>query len=311
MFPKFYGSSTRTHSQSTEVIIALEDLSHSNYKTAPQKSFLNFAHLSLMARSLGKFHAYSYFAKESNLKLFNAHAQPLTPINPMLLDEFPGLLTKIGSRGLIHLISQNEFLSSRPVIQNLLDNADQLCVRLLRNEHRNKWAVICHGDYLSTNVLFKYAGDQPIDMKIIDLAMATLSSPVIDLSFLLYINADQETRDLYWDKLIDEYCNGLSSLSVEVKSLPTRDDIIKEFHTKAFYAYLVAAIFLAFLLVEDMGQHIPSEYLDYELSEIPEDILVDMIMNLAGETGTKALGDILKDMLKRGFLNTSDENEQL
>lgn len=127
-----------------------------------------------------------------------------------IIGKYPGALTIFGTRGLRHLALQSEYKSFVPRIQSLLRNALQFLEKILRDERNNPWAVICHGDYLSNNVMFKYKDGLPVDLKMIDLATSTFSSPVLDLAPVLYMNANQETRDLYWDQLIDDYCDGLS-----------------------------------------------------------------------------------------------------
>lgn len=80
LFPIFYGSFTQTYSESSEAVILMENMTHFSYRNAPCKSFLDYAHLSLMVRKLGKFHAFSYMAKEQDLVHFKAHALSLNPI---------------------------------------------------------------------------------------------------------------------------------------------------------------------------------------------------------------------------------------
>lgn len=307
-FPKFYTSFTQTCPQFTESVIFLEDLSHAQYKNAPRMSFLDYSHLSLMARSLGKFHACSYLAKQLDLLSFQARAFPLHPIHFNLIGQCPGFLTKLGSRGLERLAQQNEYKSYVPVIQHLLDNADQILMNIFKNERHNPWAVVCHGDYLSTNVMFKYEKDHPTEMKMIDFAMSTYSSPVLDLALFLYMNASQETRDLHWESLIEDYCHGLSSLPIRIATLPSRDDIIKELNSKAFYAYLMTSLFLPILISDDfkvgtLQQCFPSEYAEYDnILYLPLEVQSDVLLIVGGEAGTMALVDILKDMIKRGFI---------
>ncbi|KAK7580039.1 hypothetical protein V9T40_000668 [Parthenolecanium corni] len=311
LFPKFYGSRTQTYPESTETIILLENLRYSSYQNAPCKSFLDYAHLSLMVRSLGKFHAFSYLAKQLDPVHFHAYALSLNPIHAPLIGKFMNVLKINGERGLNNLALKSEYQSFIPVIQHLLNNTEQIYMSIFKNERNNPWAVVCHGDYLSNNVMFKYDKGQPTHLKMFDLSISTFSSPALDLALVLYINANQETRDLFWDQLIDDYCDGLSSLPIPVTKLPSRDTIIKELQSKAFYSYIIASFFLPILVAEDLKlesfqQLLPPEYaLCNNSSELPVNVLRDVGLKIGGETATRHLVDILKDMLNRGIIQNS------
>ncbi|KAK7580038.1 hypothetical protein V9T40_000667 [Parthenolecanium corni] len=313
LFPKYYASYTQTYPESSEAVILLENLRDSGYQNAPCKSFLDYAHLSLMVRSLGKFHAFSYLAKELDPLRFQAYALSLNPINGPIIGRFEGLLPTCCSRGLKDLALRSEYKSIIPVIQHLLDNAEQILMALFKNERNNPWAVVCHGDYLSGNVMFKYDKGHPVHLKIFDLATNTFSSPVLDLALVLYMNANQETRDLYWNQLVDDYCDGLSSLPIPVRKLPSRDVVTKELQSKAFYAYIIASFYLNILVAEDLGlgsfhQYLPPEYAHCKnFAELPVKIQVDIDLKSGGEITSQHLGDILKDMLKRGFIHNSSQ----
>ncbi|KAK7580028.1 hypothetical protein V9T40_000657 [Parthenolecanium corni] len=311
LIPKFYGSFIQTYPQFSQAVILLENLRHSNYQNAPCKSFLNYNHLSLMVRSLGKFHAFSYLAKELDPVHFQTYALSLNPISGPIIGNHPGSLTILGTHGLTFLALQSKYKHFVPIIENLLNKADQILVTVFKKERDNPWAVIRHGDYLSGNVMFKYENGEPTHLKMFDFSSSSLSSPVLDLASLLYLNANQETRDVCFDQLIDDYCDSLSSLPIPIKKLPSRDVIITELQSKAFYAYIIASFFLPFLVAEDLGmgsfhQFLPPKYVHYDkFLELPIDVRTNVILNWGGQTCAQYLADILKDMLKRGFIQGS------
>ncbi|MBO8695574.1 phosphotransferase, partial [Staphylococcus aureus] len=56
-------------------------------------------------------------------------------------------------------------------------------------------SVLCHGDFNRNNLLFRYDdGGRPVDALAYDMATMRYGSPVLDLSFFLYMNADRQTR---------------------------------------------------------------------------------------------------------------------
>lgn len=85
---------------------------------------------------------------------------------------------------------------------------------------------------------------------------------------------------------------------------------MKELQSKAFYAYLIASFFLPILASEDrrlqlFHQCLPPKYIHCKnYLELPEDVQTDVTLKVGGEIGTQYLADILKDMLKRGFIQS-------
>ncbi|XP_045498257.1 uncharacterized protein LOC123696229, partial [Colias croceus] len=69
----------------------------------------------------------------------------------------------------------------------------------------SKYNVICHSDCWNNNNLFKYQGENPVDVVLVDYQLARFASPVTDISYFLYMSANYDFLSKYYDQLLDIY----------------------------------------------------------------------------------------------------------
>lgn len=172
LFPKFYSSAIEANSFETREFIVFENLQSSGYVLSSRLSFLDLPHLRLMVRKLGEFHAYSLIALQTDASDFHAAVKSMYnhKIDILKLEETP-LLMAI-KRGLKLLSNDNVYSGKADIIREKLNRAHEHVYNVLRGVtyHEDDILVLCHGDYLSTNVMFRYENNTPIDMKLVDMA---------------------------------------------------------------------------------------------------------------------------------------------
>lgn len=288
-----------------QTVLIVENLKNTGYQLSEKKSFLDLDHLTLMVRRLGQFHAYSYQAREKIPNLFYPLANAHLEANFFANLEVHGVMAHTAERGLKSLQNEPAYEAQIKSIRGILQNAENYFVKVIKDDSKPQ-AVLCHGDYLRNNVLFRYENDLPVEIKLIDLATYRIASPVVDLALVLYMNADQNTRDQHWDALINEYYTALRTTFPNNENIPSKEEILSDFVGKAFYAYLVASYFLPGLIAADNGivctAEMPPELLQCGLHELPAEEMVKICLIEGGEKATAALSDIVKDMMDRGFI---------
>jgi len=194
-------------------------------------------------------------------------------------------------------------------LRNIMANCDEIFRKTFMGDEENRTHVVCHGDFLRNNLLFRYENGIPTDLKLVDLANSRFASPVIDVALALYINADQKMRDENWENLIDEYYGAVQNTFSSTK-VPSKSSILEEFKTNSMNAYFVASIFLPSLVADDnddmpkMADLVPEEYKNALTTEIPIQIVKEMAESKeeGGSKATAALVNILKDIIDRGFV---------
>lgn len=309
LFPKFYHGEMIFDVREDKSAMILEDLKFRGFKMAEKKSFLDFDHLMLMMRKLGQFHAFSYKAKTSIPELFYPLVNSIPETNFLVNWELRNRIRFVGQRGVKHMQRDPKYEKYTQRINTMLEKADDIYVDILTGDKTNPLSVLCHGDYLRNNVLFRYENDMPVDLIIIDLATCRFTSPVLDLLGVLYMTCDQQTRNTLWNTLIDEYYTALKETFTE-NQVPTKSAILSEFVDKSFYIYMIATYYLVNLIADDYkiplpldhDQNIIDKFLGLKLQDVPAEIAIELQIATGGEPGTQVLSDILKDMIDRGFI---------
>lgn len=306
MFPQFFSSHLDVNLNAFDGVIIFENLQATGFTTSERKSFLDYDHLALMMKKLGEFHAYSYEAKRTDADSFFALSGTFAEPHLFSHRYYCEVLSVISLRGVEPLRDSPQYSSKVAELEKLMKSTNELIKRVVREGEANPLAVLCHGDYLRNNVLFRYEKGKPVDLKMVDLATCKLTSPVVDLAMVLYINADQEMRKKHWDDLIDAYYTALRDTFPKNK-VPSKDSILAEFKGKTLVGYFVASCFLNCLIADDNDMPtfwdlLPEEYKSFPYTDLPPEVCIQTDLIVGGELSTKALSNILKDMIDRGFL---------
>lgn len=120
---------------------------------------------------------------------------------------------------------------------------------------REPHSVVCHGDFNRNNLLFRYVGGgggcgedgntgSPADALPLDFGTPRYGSPALDLSFFLYMNAEQTTRHDHWDRMLDEYCSTVAASVPPGVPVPDRTELDSEMATSALFGLVCALFFL-------------------------------------------------------------------
>lgn len=128
----------------------------------------------------------------------------------------------------------------------ITNNLEQILVDIMKPV--KPLAVLCHGDFNRNNLMFRYDDHgKPVDVLVFDMATVRYGSPMLDLSFILYMNMDRETRDEHWDTLLDTYCTVLSAAVADMADsvqVPDRDQVDVEMRRHALFGLTQAAYFV-------------------------------------------------------------------
>ncbi|XP_065217234.1 uncharacterized protein LOC135843325 [Planococcus citri] len=311
LFPKFYHGEIIFDVEQDHSALVLEDLTFKGYRMAEKKSFLDYQHLALMMRKLGQFHAHSYKAKNTVPDLFYPLANNFQEAIQLMNGEYTDVLAKVGQRGLQQLQTDSAYSAYIPMITEMIQRSDDIFKQILTEGNHDAVSVIVHGDYLRNNVMFKYKNTntpEPDDLVMLDMARYRYGSPVIDLVTVMYLHADQEMRNKHWNDLVDEYYTSLKETFPE-NPVPSKDEILSEFVEKSFFGYFVASYFLPLLIADDNNTHSADVYECLSASDEVSpsiDTLVDSMTKIllaeGGNEASQVLGDILRDLIDRGFI---------
>lgn len=299
----FYGRNDCDEQAHRDVIV-LENESVRGYRTAvtSHRLSLDFDHLIVALRTLAKFHGLSYRAKhEDSLKFkeiiadvketqwskdgeWYFHPSVLQGLFSVALDRLKERHVADGSCG------DNEVEWISRFQTELLTDAMQSLRRIVASV--GPMSVLCHGDFNRNNLLFRYDdGGRPVDALAYDMATMRYGSPVLDLSFFLYMNADRQTRDDHWDALLDVYCSTLAADAGDVP-VPGRDQLDAEIREYGFYG-LVHVSYFAGIMLEETTQVDCSEYFDAD-----EFKMLDLLLRNGGEPAREWFADAVQHFIR-------------
>uniref|UniRef100_A0A8D8LL41 CHK kinase-like domain-containing protein n=1 Tax=Cacopsylla melanoneura TaxID=428564 RepID=A0A8D8LL41_9HEMI len=117
-----------------------------------------------------------------------------------------------------------------------------------------------------------------------DLARMIYASPVIDLSFFLFLNVSHELRISCWDEFILTYHSSLRSSVPSEVPIPSMADLRKELKDKCIYGYFLCCFFLPWMMEEHPRQE------------------VDQWIHHGGREGTEAIANILRFLIDRDLV---------
>lgn len=304
-FPKFLYSFSRNSPAAEQVALIFENLRDQGFveHQCSGSIFLDYSHLSLVMRHLGHFHGYSLMAAKINPTRFQQLANFLPRNHELHLMNYSTLSQAFLDHAIRLLTFRDQRYASRLAP---LRKISQNLVEYLKRVNNSSLEVICHGDFLATNLLFRYEGGVPVDVKALDLGLWRFASPVLDLAHAMYMCADQQTRDQHWDDLISDYRRGLSDI-VAADEVPSMDVILEEFRKHCWYGIMIASHYIRdqnacrkksprildiFKGVNLLAENITSE----EILRKIEDY------ELGGTVATEMVFSVIKDMIDRKFI---------
>uniref|UniRef100_A0A1B6EB40 CHK kinase-like domain-containing protein n=1 Tax=Clastoptera arizonana TaxID=38151 RepID=A0A1B6EB40_9HEMI len=220
--------------------VVMEDLKESGYRMCKDLLYTDVDHVKLSLVELGRFHALSYAAKEEKpaeffravSKFKEAHYGENERVYHSVRVAFDRVVTRLPSK----------YSDQVERFVKLIESKNRFFLEIVKPEE--PMCVVCHGDFYLQNMMYRYSeGGRPIGVKFIDYAMMRYASPVIDLSFFLFMNFSPKDRDRHLDELLEVYHDSLSSTFPHV-TVPSLDDVKEEFRRKCIYGFLHTVYFL-------------------------------------------------------------------
>ncbi len=264
-------------------MIVFENLASRGFVPSQQKPFLDYDHLVLMMRNIGRFHAYSYKARHEDSGRFYSlveHSSNVAVSRAVKL--LPTMATR-WSQVLQGFRNDPRYVVPAATVDKIMADPSSV-IECLSGGRNSGTSVLCHCSYSRPNVLFFYHGDKPTHMKILDWQTWVLTSFAVDVLFLLYADADQVTRENHWDELIGEYHGSLRGTFANIP-IPSKELVLRELRTAIPFAVYGVVGRLPGPDNEEFGQ-VPKIRAKIEKSEDRADPLVD----------------IFRDMVERGYL---------
>lgn len=277
---------------------------------------LDEKHMLIMTESIAQIHAASYALKIQNREKFDEFvgtfkAYPFSREGKSMFDA----LYDISLDRLFHHVTttdqDSDYLTAvRKLHGKYIATPSQLLQDFMIDDP--VFNIIVHGDYNRNNVMFKYESDggfeDPVGLKIYDFQWIKYGSPVLDLSFYMYMNLDPAIRESSWDRILKFYHETLLSSIAKILKCGEDDERLAQFNLKdfllhfsnyAFYGCTISTWFLPVMLSDlETCKNIEIELNKDMFSKESKDVC----MTAGGLDGMKRVNDNVKHAYEKGYM---------
>ncbi|XP_063922479.1 uncharacterized protein LOC135136925 [Zophobas morio] len=221
-----------------------ENMALLGYQNLDAMEPLNFNMLTLLVKTLAKFHACSLLLEEKisqkegkPYSLYNSYKEYFT--EPLFFEDEKHRGARQSATGLKAVLAAVKLLTDiqTPTNQRNFDafwpKFRQLYYTVARPSDRFR-NVLCHGDLWTSNMMVKYEDGEAANCVLFDFQIVRYCPPVYDLLSVLYLTTHRSTRLKYEDELVrtyyDELGRILDSYGVDVEDFYSYGDFLECFN---------------------------------------------------------------------------------
>ncbi|XP_020296153.1 uncharacterized protein LOC109861065 [Pseudomyrmex gracilis] len=294
-----------SYSDGENDFIVLEDVSPLGYKQASRQNCINFADCTTILKTLANFHSVSFAYRDQKKEEFEQIADCVEevyyfPSNWSWHEKFYTNLINIARNALATEYpngnADKRFNTYEP--RTIFD----ICCKLCQKKHAPT-SVITSGDCWAPNFLIRDVGHDQKEAVMLDFQLARCSSPVCDLSLLVYCCTFKSFRDQYFDDILKIYHTELSSAIKSLGSDPEKIypwDLFKKEVKDHFILGLAFSLEVVSFCVLDSSETFDPDLMKGEEALITGDVWV--LDNIETSSGRQRVADIIVHAVENGYM---------
>jgi len=167
------------------------------------------------------------------------------------------------------------------------------------------FATICHGDVWNNNMLFRYDGNTPVEVCLLDLQINRHSSVATDLRYFLCTSFDGDfRRDNNADFLSEYYNEFQNCMTAANAKVPfSLAELTSEYRAKATFGLLMGLMCLPGVLSEPTEGVDYDGYSDPDMSQLLEDARLQLVRMMETNPLVRPrLLSLIDEMVEEGVL---------
>lgn len=220
-FKSYAGFCAASQEDCKETII-LENMIVKEFQVCKRDVALDYNHALLLIKEIGRLHALSFAIRDQYPHIFKKILSTLKEVefNDQCCSHNRNLLHAVFPQCInsLHAIQDKIALQQYKKLEKVFFEKTQKSVDRKSSE---PYAVVTHCDVWTSNLLYKYNElNLPSEVCLVDWQLVKISSPVSDISQIMFVCIDKETRDKHYQELINEYYTSFSSFLRELGSDP-------------------------------------------------------------------------------------------
>ncbi|KAL0120047.1 hypothetical protein PUN28_008019 [Cardiocondyla obscurior] len=282
----------------TDTVIALENLCQLGYRPCSYTHDVPLEYTLAAFREMGRFHAKGYVMKERQREKFFDIVKQIREVRYDTAFQFKVFVDITATRTVDYLRGHGYDAAFCDELEALLSNAfDKVMMKTV--EPREPLSTLCHGDFTASNVLFKTDSDGQYRAILVDFALITHSTPVVDLSTYLCLCCSNKVREDHFFDIMQAYHGSLKECLLEAGIWDAEkysyEALLEDFRRGALFGFVIASFWLAPLKGFYNGDIRETGAMDYfQRGEI--------IKPLGGDEMSKILADMLFHLRDLGCL---------
>uniref|UniRef100_A0A0C9Q679 TP53RK protein n=1 Tax=Fopius arisanus TaxID=64838 RepID=A0A0C9Q679_9HYME len=232
-----------------KTVVIMENVSKRGFKMCPQPYDVPFKYVIHAVREIGRFHGAGYVMKAKYPKEFREMISQIKLCRYVRGSRYEILIETVALRPLEWLRKINYDSVFCDKMEKYFGDAFN---NIILNGMRpiEPLAVLIHGDFTRSNMLFKETSDK-VETMLIDFGTICYASPGIDLSTFLFLNASSEDRRNRFDEIFAAYHESLLGylrdagvVDLENYSI---ESMLNDYRSRATFGYITALHFLPVL----------------------------------------------------------------
>lgn len=230
-------------------VIALENVNKRGYCPCPYMYDVPLEYTLAAFREIGRFHGKGYVMKELQREKFFDIVKRIQEIRYDTPHEYKYFIDIIATRAVKYLRKQGYDATFCNKTEALLSQAfDKVMMKTV--ESREPLSTLCHGDFTSSNILFKMENGGHHAM-LIDFAFCRYSTPVVDLSTYLCLYYSNEVRKDKFFEIMRVYHDSVKEYLLEagVSNIKkySYEALLDDYRRGGLFGFVIASFFLAIL----------------------------------------------------------------
>ncbi|XP_026472445.1 uncharacterized protein LOC113376659 [Ctenocephalides felis] len=220
--------------------ILMEDITTKGYQMWDRNKPLDLDHAVLAMQQLGKFHAISFALKDQKPELFKkfSNLEDVVFSNEEYFTDLIPYFNLFIDKA-IDTLDDNE-IGARDKMQEFKKHFMKIMFDGVKASLAEPYAVVCHGDCWTNNMMFKYENGKPSSLILLDWQITRYSSPVTDITYMLFCCTDKYLRDQHYENLMRIYhkslCSHLEALGSDSNKLFTYEALQEQLKTFSKYS---------------------------------------------------------------------------
>ncbi|CAH2096234.1 unnamed protein product [Euphydryas editha] len=231
-------------------LFVFEDVTQIGYTMPNNLITLNYDDILATVTSLARFHAQSFIYEERKTKELKRPYRIWEDYKEYLCE--PKKTQSWRDTGMKAVVDFLRVFSQFKLLPNFMNIIEEIIPKLFiaaeeqMKPHSKVRNVVIHRDIWSNNIFLKKQENGKIHALLIDYQTVLYSTPMLDLSSLLYFNTTMSFRNQNTKKIIEYYYNVLSKElaleNIDIQYIMDKNDIMKTYEESLVFALTQASL---------------------------------------------------------------------